>query len=97
MSPSKTFYFFFAINIFLALFVWFLVPETKKVSLEEIDVLFGGSNHVEKGGNLLHVNDANHASMGVDTVVTGGAMEMRGVSKERGVGEIKEEEIREAR
>ncbi|KAM0140265.1 hypothetical protein ACHAO1_002496 [Botrytis cinerea] len=93
----KTFYFFFAINIFLALFVWFLVPETKKVSLEEIDVLFGGSNHVEKGGNLLHINDANHASMGVDTVVTGGAMEMRGVSKERGVGEIKEEEIREAR
>ncbi|TEY74210.1 hypothetical protein BOTCAL_0075g00120 [Botryotinia calthae] len=93
----KTFYFFFAINIFLALYVWFLVPETKKVSLEEIDVLFGGSNHVEKGGNMMHVHDVHHASMGVDTVVTGGAVEMRGVSKEREVEEINEEEVRDAR
>ncbi|TVY53397.1 Quinate permease [Lachnellula cervina] len=58
----KTFYFFFAINICLAAFVWFLIPETKKVSLEEIDVIFGGSNHVEKGGDLLHVEDAHHAT-----------------------------------
>ncbi|KAI9644720.1 hypothetical protein NHQ30_006746 [Ciborinia camelliae] len=50
------------INIFLALYVWFLIPETKKVALEEIDVLFGGSNHVEKGGNLLQGQDAHHAS-----------------------------------
>ncbi|TVY46111.1 Quinate permease [Lachnellula subtilissima] len=61
----KTFYFFFAINLCLAAFVWFLIPETKKVSLEEIDVIFGGSNHVEKGGDLLHVevcNDTHHAT-----------------------------------
>ncbi|TVY26518.1 Quinate permease [Lachnellula hyalina] len=58
----KTFYFFFAINICLAAFVWFLIPETKKVSLEEIDVIFGGSNHVEKGGDLLHVEDTHHAT-----------------------------------
>lgn len=25
------------------------------MSLEEIDVIFGGSNHVEKGGDLLHI------------------------------------------
>lgn len=31
--------------------------------MEEIDTLFGGSNHVEKGGDLLQVDDprvANH-------------------------------------
>jgi hypothetical protein len=45
-----------------------MIPETKKVSLEEIDTLFGGSNHVEKGGDLLHVEDTHHAHVGVDNV-----------------------------
>lgn len=39
------FYMFAGINVLLAIFVYFLVPETRKVKLEEIDVLFGGSNH----------------------------------------------------
>jgi hypothetical protein len=68
MFYSKTFFFFFTVNLFLAAFVWFMIPETKKVSLEEIDTLFGGSNHVEKGGDLLHVEDAHHAHMGVDNM-----------------------------
>ena len=58
------FYMFCGINILLGAFVWFCVPETKKISLEEIDVLFGGSNHVEKGGDLLHIEDAHHADLG---------------------------------
>lgn len=45
-----------------------MIPETKKVSLEEIDTLFGGSNHVEKGGDLLQVEDAHHAHLGVDNM-----------------------------
>lgn len=53
-------------NFFLALFVWFFVPETKKVSLEEMDVLFGGNNHVEKGGDLLRIEDVHHANVGID-------------------------------
>lgn len=44
----------------------FCVPETKQISLEEMDVLFGGTNHVEKGGDLLHVDNAHHASIGID-------------------------------
>jgi len=28
-----------------------------------MDVLFGGSNHIEKGGNLLHVENAHHANI----------------------------------
>jgi Sugar (and other) transporter len=57
------FYLFFAVNLCLALFVWFLVPETRNVTLEEIDVLFGGANHVDKGGDLLGVEDHRHASV----------------------------------
>lgn len=58
-------------NLCLGAFVWFCIPETKAVSLEEIDVLFGGSNHVEKGGNMLQVDDAHHAEVRVDNVHVG--------------------------
>jgi len=49
------FYMFAGINFLLALFVYFYIPETRKVKLEEIDVLFGGNNHVEKGANLMNM------------------------------------------
>ena len=55
-------------NICLALFVWFFIPETKHVPLEEVDVLFGGQNHTEKGGDLLNVDDPHHANIGVDNL-----------------------------
>jgi hypothetical protein len=51
----KCLYFFMATNIFLAIFVYFLIPETKQIPLEEIDVLFGGANHVDKGAQILGV------------------------------------------
>ncbi|KAK8240256.1 general substrate transporter [Phyllosticta capitalensis] len=47
------FYMFAGINALLAIFTWFCIPETKKIALEEIDVLFGGSNHVERGADLV--------------------------------------------
>lgn len=62
----KSFYFFMTMNASLAVFVWFCIPETKGTSLEEIDVLFGGANHTEKGADLLQVEDAHHAHIGVD-------------------------------
>lgn len=49
----KCLYFFMAANIFLAIFVYFFIPETKQIPLEEIDVLFGGANHVDKGAQIL--------------------------------------------
>lgn len=58
-----TFYFFAGINVLLAAFVIFFLPETKKVSLEEIDALFGGTNHVEAGGELVGAKDPHHAEI----------------------------------
>lgn len=63
-SGFYTFYFFAGMNLLLVTFVIFLVPETRRVSLEEMDTLFGGANHVEKGGNLLNVADPHHATIG---------------------------------
>lgn len=54
----KCMFFFMAINIVLAAFVWWIVPETKQVPLEEIDVLFGGANHVDKGAQMLGIPEA---------------------------------------
>src|ERR1700712_4652725 len=48
------FYMFFAINVCLAIFCWFLVPETKGLALEEMDALFGGVNHVEGGASMAN-------------------------------------------
>ncbi|KAF2002869.1 MFS sugar transporter-like protein [Amniculicola lignicola CBS 123094] len=57
------FYMFAGINFLLAAFVWFLLPETKQVALEEIDTLFGGSNHVEKGAEIVGAEDPHHAKL----------------------------------
>ncbi|KAI5288365.1 hypothetical protein KEM54_005266 [Ascosphaera aggregata] len=43
------FYFFAGMNVIMTLFVYFFVPETKKIPLEEIDVIFGGANHATAG------------------------------------------------
>lgn len=63
---------FAGINLLLAVFVWFCIPETKKVTLEEIDVLFGGSNHVDKGADLMGVEDSHHARVSSETGMTRG-------------------------
>ncbi|KAG9249749.1 general substrate transporter [Emericellopsis atlantica] len=49
----KCLFFFMSVNFCLAAYVWFFIPETKQVPLEEIDVLFGGVSHSGKGGDIL--------------------------------------------
>ncbi|KAJ6116750.1 hypothetical protein N7512_006475 [Penicillium capsulatum] len=56
------FYLFAGINFLLAIFVFFFIPETKKVSLEEIDALFGGANHVAQGEEVLAQQKGAHGS-----------------------------------
>ncbi|GME25023.1 Sugar/inositol transporter [Neofusicoccum parvum] len=82
------FYMFAGINVLLALFVWFFIPETKKVSLEEIDVLFGGSNHVEKGGDLMGVEDAHHVHIGEE-----GKGSVEGTERVAGTGEAAPQKV----
>ena len=36
----------------MCVFVWFLVPETKGISLERMDELFGADKHVSEGLDL---------------------------------------------
>lgn len=55
---------FAGINVLLAIFVYFFIPETKGVMLEEMDAVFGGANHVNEGGNLMGIDDAHHAEKG---------------------------------
>ncbi|KFA50123.1 hypothetical protein S40293_06380 [Stachybotrys chartarum IBT 40293] len=67
-------FFFMAINVCLATYVYFLIPETKQVPLEEIDVLFGGESHAGQGGDMLAtrmkgMNDPVHEQ--VETVQEG--------------------------
>ncbi|KAK5132665.1 hypothetical protein LTR08_008787 [Meristemomyces frigidus] len=57
------FYMFAGINFLLAAFVYWFIPETKQVSLEDMDSKFGGVNHVDKGGDLMGVEDSHHADM----------------------------------
>jgi hypothetical protein len=75
-------------NIFLIFFVWFFIPETKSIALEEVDVLFGGANHTEKGGDILHVEDPHHAHIGQDNM-QGDAIATSGTAHGHATEEIK--------
>ena len=48
-------FFFMSVNIVLAVFVYFCIPETKGIPLEQMDVIFGGADHTEKGAQMLGV------------------------------------------
>ena len=63
---------FAAINILLAAFTWFFVPETKQVSLEEMDALFGGKKHVTEGA-AIEKGEERGVSVGGESVGEEGA------------------------
>lgn len=69
------FYMFAAINVLLAIFTWFFVPETKQVSLEEMDAVFGGKNHVVEGAAIESKDPARQESVVVVGEKGGAAME----------------------
>lgn len=53
-----------AMNVCLAIIVYFILPETKQIPLEEMDTLFGGVNHVEKGAAIMYDVEATVADDG---------------------------------
>ncbi|KAJ0426795.1 general substrate transporter [Aspergillus carlsbadensis] len=48
-----TFFFFVGVNALLVLGVFFFLPETKGIPLEEIDVLFGSVSHLKEGQEVV--------------------------------------------
>lgn len=50
-----TFYFFLVFCVILFVWVLFLVPETKGVPIEEMDLLFGGNQGQEDLARMLSV------------------------------------------
>lgn len=57
---------FAGINFLLAVFVFFIVPETKNISLEEMDTLFGGANHVVGGAEIEAKDPSRQMSITVE-------------------------------
>jgi len=57
------FYMFAGINVLLAIFVYFIVPETRKVKLEEMDEIFGAVNHVQGGAELEKNHSLSYGSV----------------------------------
>lgn len=49
-----TYLFFGAISCFAGLFVWFFVPETKRLTLEEMDIVFGSEGTAQADVERLH-------------------------------------------
>jgi Sugar (and other) transporter len=60
------FYMFMGVNMLLAVFVWYCIPETKGVPLEEMDELFGGVNHVYGGAELMEMGKYRGARRAAD-------------------------------
>ena len=50
---SKIYFFFMAVNLVCVPVIWLLYPETKGRSLEDMDVLFGGSPRTSSEGQSL--------------------------------------------
>ncbi|KAI9149981.1 hypothetical protein HJFPF1_09728 [Paramyrothecium foliicola] len=42
-----------AMNIVLTAHVWFLIPETRAMLLEEMDVLYGCADHIARGAEMI--------------------------------------------
>jgi hypothetical protein len=54
---------FAGVNLLLGAFVFFFIPETKQIPLEQIDAIFGGTNHVAKGEDLLTHQDPERGTI----------------------------------
>jgi hypothetical protein len=63
-------YMFGAINVLLFVFVWVCIPETKGVSLEHMDVLFGGVDHANVGAVIVTEKTVNNDKASVHVTET---------------------------
>ncbi|KAK1574445.1 general substrate transporter [Colletotrichum navitas] len=64
-------FFFMAMNMVLGAFVYFCVPETKQIPLEQMDALFGGVDHTEKGGQMMGAEESGGGRHHEPAIATG--------------------------
>ena len=67
-----------------AAFIWFYVPETSRLTLEEMDVLFGADTTAQRDFERM---EAVNREIGLDSVLGGGADSSLGDGKMTGVSE----------
>ena len=60
----KRFFFFAGVNIILAVFVLFIVPETRNIALEEMDTLLAVSTTLRREERFCRSEDPRHAHPG---------------------------------
>lgn len=67
-----------------AVFIWFYVPETSRLTLEEMDVLFGADTTAQRDFERM---EAVNREIGLDSVLGGGVGSSLGDGKTTGVRE----------
>lgn len=66
-----TYFIFGSFSFAMFVFVWFFIPETKGISLERMDELFGGAPiHPKLAGEEASVRSATHRNGDVDAIST---------------------------
>jgi hypothetical protein len=87
-------YIFFGVITYLgAAFVWFYVPETKRITLEEMDVIFGSEGTSQ--ADFERMEEINK-EIGLDRILRQGSSLSQGSGDEGGKGVIEDEEKRES-
>ncbi|KAM5355148.1 hypothetical protein ACJ41O_001794 [Fusarium nematophilum] len=76
-------FFFMTVNFILTAYVYFFIPETKQVPLEEIDTLFGGASHAAKGGDMLEEKATEESAAHPTGVEIEDGTEMRNVNAQK--------------
>ena len=78
MTRTTGTYIFFGLLTFLgAAFIWFYVPETKCLTLEEMDIIFGSSGVAVADQERMR---AINAEIGLDQLLRGGDSGEKGMS-----------------
>lgn len=73
-----------------AAFVWFFVPETKRLTLEEMDVIFGSQGTAQ--ADFERMEEINH-EIGLDALLRSGAGGTPEVHGEKDLSDEKEKHI----
>jgi len=84
--PYGTYIFFGLLTFLGSLFIWFLVPETKGLTLEEMDIIFGSVGTAQADAERMR--EVNK-EVGLDHLVHGNTSPARDFEDEKAAAEHK--------